>query len=73
MLKSKFIECVLLYVIGILSAQAQSKTTVLIQSTDEDERIEISVDKSVYLPGDTVLLVIQRNDTATSATVSEIS
>jgi exoribonuclease-2 len=51
MLKSKFIECILLCVIGILSTHAQSKTTVLIQSTDEDERINVSVDKSVYFQG----------------------
>jgi hypothetical protein len=72
MLKSKFIECILLCVIGILSAHAQSKTSILIQSTLEDERIDISVDKSVYFPGDTVHLVIQRNDSATTATVTPI-
>jgi hypothetical protein len=72
MFKSKFIKCILLCIIGILGAHAQSKTTVLIQSTDEDERIEISVDKPVYLPGDTVLLIIQRNDTATAGKVTPI-
>jgi hypothetical protein len=69
MLKSKFIECILLCVIGTLSTQAQLKTSILIQSTDEDERIDISVNKSVYFPGDTVLLVIQRKDSTTTATV----
>lgn len=72
MLKSKIIECILLCVIVILSAHAQMKTSVLIQSTLEDERIDISVDKSVYFPGDTVRLVIQRNDSATTATVTPI-
>jgi len=73
MLKSKFIKCILLCVIGILSTHAQSKTSTLIQSTDEDERIDISVDKSVYFPGDTVLLVIQRNDnTATAGIITPI-
>jgi hypothetical protein len=71
--KSKFIECILLCVIGILSTHAQSKTTVLIQSTDEDERIDVSVDKSIYFPGDTVLLAIQRNDnTATAGIITPI-
>jgi hypothetical protein len=73
MLKSKFIKCILLCVIGILSTHAQSKTTVLIQSTDEDESINVSVDKSIYFPGDTVLLAIQRNDnTATAGIITPI-
>jgi hypothetical protein len=73
MLKSKIIECILLCVIGILSTHAQSKTTVLIQSTNEDESINVSVDKSIYFPGDTVLLVIQRNDnTATAGIITPI-
>ena len=72
-MKSKFIECILFCVIGILSTHAQSKTTVLIQSTDEDERIDVSVDKSIYFPGDTVLLTIQRNDnTATAGIITPI-
>ncbi len=73
MLKSIFIECILFCVIGIFSAHAQSKTSVLIQSTDEDERIEVSIDKPIYFPGDTVLLVIQRNDnTATAGIITPI-
>jgi hypothetical protein len=72
MLKSKFIQYILLCFIGVFSANAQLKTSVLLQSTDEDERIEISVDKSVYFPGDTVLLVIQRKDSTTTASVTPI-
>jgi hypothetical protein len=46
---------------------------VLIQSTDEDERIEVSVDRSIYFPGDTVFLTIQRNDnTATAGVITPI-
>jgi hypothetical protein len=72
-LKTLFIECILLCVIGIFSTQAQVKTSMLIQSTDEDERIDLSVDKSIYFPGDTVLLVIQRNDnTATAGVITPI-
>jgi len=57
---------------GILCCHAQSKTSTLLQSTDEDERIYLSVDKSVYFPGDTVLLVIQRNDSATAGIITPI-
>ncbi len=72
MVKSTFVECILLCVIGILSIHAQSRTSILIQSTFEDENIGISVDKSVYFPGDTVRLVIQRNDTATAGILTPI-
>ena len=67
MMKSILIECILLCVFGILSTHAQSKSTVLIQSTDEDERIDISVDRSIYFPGDTVILAIQRNENTAPA------
>ncbi|MCX6120538.1 MAG: hypothetical protein NTX44_02835 [Ignavibacteriales bacterium] len=72
MLKTKFAKCILLCVIGILSAQAQLRTTVLIQSTLEDESVNISVDKSIYFPGDTVILAIQRNDTSTAGIITPI-
>ena len=62
----------LLSFFGILSAQAQLKTSILLQSTDEDERINVSVDKSVYFPGDTVRLVIQRNDSTTAGTITPV-
>jgi hypothetical protein len=71
-LKLKFIKTILLCFIGILSSNAQSKTTVLIQSTDEDERVNISVDKSVYFAGDTVSLTIRRNDTSIAGTITPI-
>jgi hypothetical protein len=70
MLKSKFIECILLCVIGILSTHAQMKTTTLLQSTDEDEMINISLEKSIYFPGDTVRLVLQRNDTTRAGIIT---
>ena len=73
MLKSKIIACILLSVMGILSSHAQLKTSILIQSTLEDEKIDISINKSVYFPGDTVLLVIQRNDnTATAGIITPV-
>ncbi len=72
MLKSKFIQYILLCVFGTLSTHAQLRTSVLLQSTLEDEKIDISVDKSVYFPGDTVHLVILRNDSATTAIITPI-
>jgi len=72
MLKLKAVECILLCVIGLLSTHAQLKTSILIQSTLEDERIDVSVDKSVYFPGDTVLLVIKRSNSTAAATVTPI-
>lgn len=73
MLKSKIIACILFSVIGVLGTHAQLKTSILIQSTLEDELIEVSVNKSVYFPGDTVLLVIQRKDnTATAGIITPI-
>jgi hypothetical protein len=62
----------LLSVFGLFSARAQLKTSLLLQSTNEDERISVSVDKSVYFPGDTVRLVIQRNDTTTAGTITPV-
>jgi hypothetical protein len=70
MLKSKSIKCILVCAFGILCAHGQLKTTTLIQSTDEDERIDVSIDKSIYFPGDTIRLVIQRNDTVTAGIIT---
>ncbi len=72
MLKSIFIECILLCILGIVSAHAQVRTSILIQSTLEDERIDISINKSVYFPGDTLIVIIQRNDSTLTATVTPI-
>lgn len=71
-LKFLFPYLFLLCIIGTMRTQAQHRSTTLIQSTLEDERIDISINKSVYFPGDTVLLVIQRNDSSTAGTVTPI-
>ncbi len=68
--KSRVIKYFLFCFFVAMNGQAQLKTTFLIQSTDEDERIDLSINKPVYLPGDTVLLVIQRNDSTTTASVA---
>ena len=72
MLKSIFIECFCFVFSEYSASHAQLKTSILLQSTDEDERINVSVDKSVYFPGDTVRLVIQRNDSTTAGTITPI-
>ncbi len=59
-----------LSITGNFSLVAQVKTSILIQSTFEDERIDISINKSVYFPGDTILVVIQRTDTAMTTTIT---
>jgi hypothetical protein len=71
-LKSRLKKSVLLCFLGMFYVQAQLRTSVLIQSTLEDERVEISVDKSVYFPGDTVRMAILRNDTVAAGTITPI-
>ncbi len=59
-------------ILGIWSAQAQQRYPTLIQSSDEDEIIILSVDKPVYFPGDTVRLKVQRNDITATVVVTPI-
>ena len=69
-MKSLLLACILLCVFGMFRTQAQMKTTVLLQSTDEDERVYLSVNKSVYFPGDSVRLVITRRDSSRTAAIT---
>jgi hypothetical protein len=65
-LKYLTIFCILF----VWSVQAQQKYPTLIRSSLENEIIILSVDKSVYYPGDTVSITVQRNDSsATSAAI----
>jgi len=57
-------------VVGVTTGQ--QKSTTVIRSSIEDQGIGVSVDKPVYFPGDTVRLVIQRGDSAITATVTPI-
>jgi len=59
-----------LIILGTSSSWAQMKSTVLIQSSDEDERVEVSIDKSIYFPGDTVIVGVNRRDSVTSAVIT---
>jgi hypothetical protein len=52
--------------------QAQQKYSTLIQSTNEDEIIILSVDKPVYYPGDTVRLTLKRNDRSATVVVTPV-
>lgn len=51
---------------------AQQRYSTLIRSSLEDEIVILSVDKPVYFPGDTVILKIQRNDSAETVVVTPI-
>ncbi|RJP67541.1 MAG: hypothetical protein C4539_10070 [Ignavibacteriales bacterium] len=52
--------------------QAQQIYPTLIRTSLEDEIIILSLDRSVYFPGDTVRLTLQRNDSATAIIVTPI-
>ena len=64
--------CIVMYAACIPCAQAQVKTSFLIQSTLEDEWIVLSVDKVVYFAGDTVMLTIGRNDSVATALITPV-
>lgn len=72
MANSKFLLCVLLCVFGILSVRAQVKSSIHITSADKTETISIILDRPVYFAGDTVLLVIQRDDSVKTAIIIPI-
>ena len=61
-----------IFALSILCTQAQVKTSFLIQSTLEDEWIELSVDKVVYFAGDTVRLTIGRTDSVAKALITPV-
>lgn len=55
--------------LGIHAADAQVKTSYLVQTTLQDEWIVMAVDKVVYFAGDTVHLSIRRTDSTSSTTI----
>ena len=59
-------------ILSTWSMQAQQKYSTLIQSTNEDEIIILSVDKPVYYPGDTVRLTLKRNDRTATVVVTPV-
>lgn len=71
-MKLRFACILFLCAAGVVPGYTQIKTSFLIQSSLDDEKIDISVNKSVYFPGDTVLLVISRKDSIRSALITPI-
>lgn len=69
-MKQKLTWLFFFIVFGYFISPAQMKTTVLIQSSDADERVDVSIDKSIYFPGDTVIVAVNRRDSVTSAFIS---
>ncbi len=51
---------------------AQLRSTTLVRSSLEDESIILIINKSVYFPGDTVRLVIERTDSVITVKVTPI-
>jgi hypothetical protein len=68
----QFIFFLLFYILFLTNLQAQQSYTTLIQSTNEDEIIVLSVDKPVYFPGDTVCLILKRNNRTTTVLVTPV-
>src|ERR1043166_6259193 len=71
MMKLLFPTLLVLAIAGGTVAQAQQRSTTLIQSI-LDESILISTDKPVYYPDDTLHLTIQREDSTTKGGVTPI-
>ena len=71
MMKLLFPTLLVLAIAGGTLAQAQQRSTTLIQSI-LDESILISTDKPVYYPDDTLHLTIQREDSTTKGGVTPI-
>ena len=72
MLKIKFVFLVIFCILSIRCDQAQRRYSTLIQSSNEDEIIVLSVDKPVYYPGDTVSLTLKRNNRTATVTVTPV-
>lgn len=72
MQKFKFIFLIIFCILFSSYVQAQQSYSTLIQSTNEDEIIIISVDKPVYYPGDTVRLILKRNNRTATVVVTPV-
>ena len=72
MQKFKFIFLIIFCILFSSYVQAQQSYSTLIQSTNEDEIIIISVDKPVYYPGDTVRLKLKRNNRTATVVVTPV-
>ena len=72
MLKFNLLSFMIFCILFTWSVQAQHKYPTLVQSSDEDEIITLSVDKPVYYPGDTVRLTLQRNNRSSTVVVTPV-
>ena len=72
MLKIRFVFLVIFCILITPCYQAQQRFSTLIQSSNEDEIIVLSVDKPVYYPGDTVSLTLKRNNRTATVTVTPV-
>lgn len=69
-IKLSFIAIFYLSLVSIIFAQQSFPT--LIRSSLEDEILIVSIDKSVYYPGDTVKITMQRNDSSATSVATPI-
>ena len=72
MQKFKFVLLIIFCILGMKYGQAQQKYSTLIQSSNEDEIIVLSLDKPVYYPGDTVTLTLKRNERNATVVVTPV-
>jgi hypothetical protein len=71
-LKIKLLSLMIICIICTWNVQAQHKYSTLVQSSDEDEIVTLSVNKPVYFPGDTVLLTVKRNNRTATVVVTPV-
>ena len=72
MIKVNLPSIIILCFLCTLSINAQHRYPTLVQSSDEDEIVTLSVDKTVYYPGDTVRLSLQRNNRSATVTITPV-
>jgi len=68
----EFIFIIIFCVLCSENEQAQQNYSTLIQSSNEDEIVILSLDKPVYYPGDTVSLTLKRNERTATVVVTPV-
>jgi hypothetical protein len=68
----QFLFIILVGILFSCYTQAQQSYSTLIQSTNEDEIIVLSVDKPIYFPGDTICLTLKRNSRTATVIVTPV-
>jgi hypothetical protein len=72
MSKFKSLFLFIYFILAAWNTNAQKSYSTLIQSTNEDEIIIISVDKPIYYPGDTIRLTLKRNERNATIVVAPV-